>query len=114
MPSGMEQPLRPDLGRILPHPVVRRIAGADPPLAKALVVPERARREDFYVDVQRRRGPGAGEAGFGLRQATAAAAKIAAVFAGHEQRPEPRDRQTKDRPLHRPDPLVVRSLLAAP
>lgn len=92
----MDEPIRPDLGRILPKPILRRVAGADPPFAKALSVPDSARGEDFFVDVQKRSYLDGDETGFGLAQASAVAAKIAAVFvqsdrdhAAAMQRPDP-------------------------
>lgn len=86
MQTGMDQPLRPDLGRILPVPIVRKLGGAERSLGKALDVPAPARGEDFLVDVQQRRSPAADDTAFGIDQASKVAERIAAVFADRDRR----------------------------
>jgi hypothetical protein len=90
MQPGMDQPLRPDLGRILPVPIVRKLGGAEralgSDLGRALDVPAPARGEDFLVDVQQRRSSAADDTAFGIDQASKVAEKIAAVFADRDRR----------------------------
>jgi hypothetical protein len=102
MPLAMESPLRPDLGKILPKPWVRRLAGDDPPLARTHVSSAAAAREDFLVEVTRRHEPEADDAGFGLAQAQSIAARLASLW---------RTRERDDAVLHRPEPLRVQKAL---
>ncbi|MBL8755653.1 MAG: hypothetical protein JNK15_20325 [Planctomycetes bacterium] len=98
----MDEPLRPDLGRILPKPALHRIAGATPTFAKALSVPAMPKDADFFVDVERRSALDPGDTGFGLAQASAVAAKIAAVFVAADERLR--------NALHRPEPDRVQTI----
>jgi hypothetical protein len=109
----MEAPLRPELGRILPRPLLRQPRQQQPPLGPALQVPASG-RDDFLVEVDRRRAGDATAAGFDLGQATAIAARIAGWLrpdqstgpSGGSRPPDPR------LPVHRLDAERVRGLLA--
>ncbi len=86
MRIGMEQPLRPELGRILPLPALRRLAGAAdgasgaPLLGQSLVLAASRPAEDFLVDLKPRDGRDAGAPGFGIAQALAVADRVASWF----------------------------------
>jgi hypothetical protein len=103
MRIGMESPLRPDLGRILPLPALRRHGGADggagangaPLLEQSLVLAASRPAEDFLIDVRRPDDHDADAPGFGIAQALAVAERVAAWF-----RREPEPAATAQRPSH--------------
>lgn len=103
MRTGMEPPLRPDLGRILPLPALRRLAGAvdgagangAPLLEQSLVLAASRRAEDFLIDVRRSDEHDADAPGFGIAQALAVAERVASWF-----RAEPEPAASAQRPSH--------------
>ena len=110
----MDAPLRPELGRMLPRPLLRQTRQQQPPLGPALQVPASG-RDDFLVEIERRNTGDATAAGFDLGQATAIAQRIAGWLrpsaAANGTAPGPRSPD----PLlavHRLDAERVRGLLA--
>ncbi len=79
----MDAQLRPDLGKILPLPWTRQIAGRDPSLHRSLSlsVPAETRGEDFLVEVERHEPVDADTPALGLRQAAVIARRLALVLA---------------------------------
>jgi hypothetical protein len=86
MPGAMDQPLRPDLGRILPVPALRARPPAAAQLERALVLDASHAAEDFLVDVHHRDERDADAPGFGIAQALAVAGRVAAWL---QRDPEP-------------------------
>ncbi len=76
----MDTPLRPDLTKILPVPLLHQFAAGSRSLAAALNVPAAAANRDFLVEVTRHRGDDGDDPGFGITQANAVAARVAQHF----------------------------------
>lgn len=94
--------LHPDLSKILPVPLLRRVPERAAPLAFGLNVP--APSEDFLIDVPSPRSSAADAPGFGLEQAVQVARRLAATFAA----------APPTRALHTPDATRTRDLLEPP
>jgi len=76
----MDESLRPDLSRILPMPILRRLAGHEPRLAQAYTPSTTAASPDFLVAVKKAVDHDASAPGFGIAQARAVAERIAAIW----------------------------------
>ena len=76
----MEQTPHPDLGRILPKPLLRQLGAHRLPFSAARASTADAGVEDFLIDVQRRAPATADDPGFGLAQLRAIATRLAARF----------------------------------
>lgn len=98
----MESYPRPDLGRILPQPAVARVRTNEAMVGQVLGLAARRPAEDFLLDVTPRADGDADAPGFGITQATAVAARIAARLAVPD---------ATDRDVHRLDPVRVHGLL---
>lgn len=98
----MDQPIRPDLGRILPRPWLRRTHGRDEALAQGLNVPAERRSEDYLVDVERKVEAHADDPGFGIQVAQSVAKRVGRQLAA----------RNSSTPLLQPDAQRTSNLLA--
>lgn len=101
---------RPELGKILPRPMLRTIAPQHRPIAEGLRTPEASKGEDFVVDIERKQPLGAEDTGFGLSQALAVAGRVRQTLQGGDARP-PAVKTTPPQAVHRPDPERVQQRL---
>ncbi len=93
---------RPDLGKILPRPLLRAIAPRHRPLAEGLRTPEGSKVEDFIVEIERQQPLGAEDTGFGISQAMAVAGRVRQTLQGSAPR-QPQADAAGSPPVHRPD-----------